>query len=70
MIHESDIKSKDFSLELPCAVAKLQALATGLMNTGFLDETIESDQASGFGLILQDISIDLQTINEALHGKE
>ncbi|MBL6978172.1 MAG: hypothetical protein ISR61_04425 [Desulfobacteraceae bacterium] len=65
-----DKLDKDFSEELPGLASKLRAIATGLMNTGFLDETIESDQAKGFGLILQDISIDLQTINEALHGKE
>lgn len=69
MIHESDIKSKDFSIALPAIVARISVI-TDLVSNG-LDEragVLPKDFFWGLGEILLDVERDLSAINEALYG--
>ena len=68
MIPRNNVRKKDFSLDLPVICDKLHALAAGLANTAYNEETMEGPAVSGVAHILLDVTEDLRTINEVLYG--
>jgi len=68
MIDKSSIEDKDFSLILPEIIVKTQFIAAPLINTGITKEYIPKDEVLyGSGLLLTEISKDLQAIEKALY---
>lgn len=68
MIDEHSIRVKDFSIELPQIIAKIEFLSTVL--TYNEDDQIPVDFAEGLGAILAESAEDLRIINKALYKKE
>ena len=74
MVSQYDIENKDFSISLPLTISKISFLADALIDFGGNQSSFEMllDSDSDFqavGLILADAVDDLESINQALHGK-
>ena len=68
MIDEHSIRVKDFSIELPQIIAKIEFLSTVLAYNE--DDLIPVDFTEGLGAILAESAEDLRIINKALYKKE
>jgi len=73
MISQYDIENKDFSISLPFTISKISFLADALIDFGEnqpFEMLFDSDtDFKAVGLILADAVDDLESINQALHGK-
>lgn len=70
MIQEFDIKTRDFSTELPCIVRRLTATAESLRELEKdTDHGLTLGVLDGHGLNIQSVADDLSVINQALYGK-
>lgn len=77
MIHQDDIKNKDFSEALPVTINKLHAISHLLQNESTHQNSdfghcVEGQDCIndffGLGYLLADIEDDLKRMNEALYG--
>ena len=68
MIDKDKPKRKDFPIVLSDIIAKTQFIAASLINAGITKEYIPKDEVLyGSGLLLTEISEDLELINKALY---
>jgi hypothetical protein len=68
MIHEHDIKTKDFSCVLPTIIGKLNFI--GLSLTDKEAESLSGNALMGAGDLIVEIARDLEEVNNALYGNE
>lgn len=68
MIGKHSIGVKDFSIELPQIIAKIQFLSTVLTYND--DDQVPRDFAEGLGAILAEAAEDLRIINKAFYSGE
>jgi len=70
MIDKDNLERKDFSIVLPNLISKIQFVGSSLINsTDIKNHTIEIENEFiyGSGLILHEISEDLELIHKALY---
>jgi len=64
MIYEHNIERKDFSLVFPEILGKIRFIGSSLINMGITEDDLSMN---GAGLILNEISKDLELINKTLY---
>ena len=68
MIDKDSIETKDFSIELPDLMAKIQFIGSSFINAAYEKGFVPSDEfLHGSGLILNEVFRDLKLINKALY---
>jgi len=67
MISEDEIERKDFGFVLPDISLKLVAVSQALRGDWKEVDPIDKEALHGFGIILEDVKEDIDTIHEALY---
>ena len=72
MLTAKNLESKDFSLVLPKLTAKIEAVGNSLSNYRYMsDDSYPSvESCMGFGIILTEVTYDLEMIDDALNSEK